>query len=231
MAEDSPVTQRRHQGTSRSYILDRLKREKRTAFIDAIEAGRVTALAVAVELGWVKRPPTVGRYMNRARQRQHQLQAIAGDGLSSSQMQELWLGPGERSLFDSREELEQAWHKHRTEIMRLWGSHGRRPMGWWEFDAGDLKHPGYDRERSTLWRAGVLTADEKAELERGSGVESGIRRGLEEGCPCSPRALSMGRHSGRAGQDVDRGAPPPWENNSADRGGGRARGLRLVGVP
>jgi len=167
MAEDSPVTQRRHQGTSRSYILDRLKREKRTAFIDAIEAGRVTALAVAVELGWVKRPPTVGRYMNRARQRQHQLQAIAGDGLSSSQMQELWLGPGERSLFDSREELEQAWHKHRTEIMRLRGSHGRRPMGWWEFDAGDLKHPGYDRERSTLWRAGVLTADEKAELERG----------------------------------------------------------------
>ena len=50
--------------------------------------------------------------------------------------------------------------------MRLWGSHGRRPMGWWEFEAGDLKHPGYFRERSALWRAGVLSDDEKAFLER-----------------------------------------------------------------
>jgi len=39
-------------------------------------------------------------------------------------------------------------------------------MGWWEFEAGDLKHPGYFRERSALWRAGVLSDDEKAFLER-----------------------------------------------------------------
>src|SRR5262245_40120793 len=81
---------------------------------------------------------------------------------------ELWLGPNPSagSLFNSREELVQAWTEHRDEIMAQWGSHGRRPMAWWEFDAGALKHPGYDRERSTLWRAGHLTADEKAALER-----------------------------------------------------------------
>src|SRR5262249_14579976 len=55
--------------------------------------------------------------------------------------------------------------------MRLWGSHGRRPMAWWEFDAGDLKHPGYDRERSTLWRANVLSEAERTELEAEWAVE------------------------------------------------------------
>jgi hypothetical protein len=39
-------------------------------------------------------------------------------------------------------------------------------MGWWEFEAGDLKHPGYFHERSTLWRAaGVLSEAERAGLE------------------------------------------------------------------
>src|SRR5262249_28644407 len=100
--------------------------------------------------------------------RDFQLRAIADGGSVLSQMQELWLGPNPShgSLFSSREELQAAWEKHRDEVMRLWGSHGRRPMAWWEFDAGDLKHPGYSRERSTLWRAGVLTEAEKAELER-----------------------------------------------------------------
>jgi hypothetical protein len=80
--------------------------------------------------------------------------------------QELWLGAGSNgSLFGSREELVAAWQRGREYIMRLWGSHGRRPMGWWEFEAGDLKHPGYFRERSALWRAGQLTEVERAELE------------------------------------------------------------------
>jgi hypothetical protein len=94
------------------------------------------------------------------------LRAING-GTGLSQLQELWLGPNSShgSLFDSREELQTAWEQNRAEVMRLWGSHGRRPMAWWEFDAGDLKHPGYDLERSTLWRAGLLTEAEKTELE------------------------------------------------------------------
>jgi hypothetical protein len=39
-------------------------------------------------------------------------------------------------------------------------------MAWWEFEAGDLAHPGYFRERSTLWRAGILGPTEKLEVER-----------------------------------------------------------------
>jgi hypothetical protein len=88
-------------------------------------------------------------------------------GLTLSELQELWLGahPTTGSCFSTREELVAAWAAGRAVVMRLWGSHGRRPMAWWEFDAGDLKHPGYDRERSTLWRAGVLSESERTELE------------------------------------------------------------------
>ena len=88
-------------------------------------------------------------------------------GLTFSELQELWLGahPTTGSCFCSREELVAAWAAGRAVVMRLWGSHGRRPMGWWEFEAGDLKYPGYYRECSTLWRAGVLSEAERAELE------------------------------------------------------------------
>jgi hypothetical protein len=170
MAEDSPVPQRRQQGTSRAYILDRLKRENLLHYVDAIERGEISAHAVAVQCGWIQRPPTLGGDTTyQARRRRLRLQAITGEGLDAGRMMELWLGPNPShgSLFSSREELQAAWEQNRVEVMRLWGSHGRRPMAWWEFDAGDLKHPGYDRERSTLWRAGVLTAAERAELELG----------------------------------------------------------------
>lgn len=88
-------------------------------------------------------------------------------GLTFSELQELWLGahPTTGSCFRSREELVAAWAAGRGVVMRLWGSHGRRPMAWWEFEAGNLKHPGYSRERSTLWRAGVLTEAERVEVE------------------------------------------------------------------
>jgi hypothetical protein len=79
---------------------------------------------------------------------------------------ELWLGPNPNSgsVFTSREELNDAWERAREKMMASL-SPGRRAMGWWEFDAEGLKHPGYDLERCILWRAGKLTADEKATLE------------------------------------------------------------------
>src|SRR6516165_1680133 len=52
---------------------------------------------------------------------------------------------------------------------RLLGSEvGRKPdtSSILVASAGDLKHPGYALERSTLWRAGVLAAEERTELER-----------------------------------------------------------------
>jgi len=154
-------------GTSKAYILGRLRREGRTDFVEAIAAGKITALAAACELGWVKRPPTLSVLTNQAKQRQRQFRAIAGDNRLGV-YQELWLGPGHNgSVFGSREELLAAWQEYRAEVMRLWGSHGRRPMGWWQLDpeAEKLEYPGYNHERSYLYEAGVLSEEERSELE------------------------------------------------------------------
>src|SRR5262249_46849661 len=90
----------------------------------------------------------------------------ATGSLSPAAAMELWLGPNPAvgSYFDSREALEQAWKTHRNEIMAQWGSHGRRPAAYYEFE-WDGDRPSYDRERSVLWRAGVLSAMERIELE------------------------------------------------------------------
>ena len=88
--------------------------------------------------------------------------------ISLGEAQELWLGPGPRgSLFDSREALVSAWQRARGYVMRLWGRGGKRPMAWWQFEAPDLglKWPGYDRQQSYLFAAGVLEEKERAELE------------------------------------------------------------------
>jgi len=86
-------------------------------------------------------------------------------GLTLSELQELWLGACNSSVFNSPEELRDAWARGRDVAMRLWARDGRRPQGWWAFEAGDLRYPGYNRERSTLWRAGKLSPGEKEGLE------------------------------------------------------------------
>src|SRR5262245_26007122 len=167
MAEDTPATPRRQQGTSRDYLIDRLRRAGRTDFLDAIERGEISAHTAAIEMGWIKRASTVVTITPQARRRRLRLEAIADGGLSPSQAQELWLGPNptQGSLFSSREELVQAWTEHRDVLMARWGSHGRRPMIWWELDAGDLEHPGYFCERSYLYEHNVLSESERAEVE------------------------------------------------------------------
>jgi hypothetical protein len=156
-------------GGRRDYILARLERDGRHDLAEAIREGRVSALTVAVELGWTKRPETLGLGSgNAAKRRQHQLRALTDDALSPSQAMELWLGPGHAgSLFNSREELEAAWTANRDELMARWGSHGRRPAAFYEFE-WDGPRPAYAVERSVLWRAaGVLSEAERTELESG----------------------------------------------------------------
>ena len=114
-----------------------------------------------------------------------------------------------------------------------WKAVGLGEMGWWEFEAGDLRYPGYDLERSTLWRAGLLSVDEKAALEvewkadfetaqapdftlhDGNGILAGDRaRG---------RLLSPPRHSGQVGQAVGKSrasAPCAAAGGSIGGGGG-----------
>jgi len=169
MAEDPPATQRRQQGNSRAYLIGRLKRSNQADLAAAVEAGTVSAFAAAVQCGLAKRPPSKAAVTHQARKRKIRLQAIAGGGLSNGEMMELWLGPSlNGSLFNSRQELEQAWKQHRDEIMARWGRQGRRPQIWWELEAPalGLKWPGYFNEQSYLYDAGALAAEEKAELER-----------------------------------------------------------------
>jgi hypothetical protein len=49
-------------------------------------------------------------------------------------------------------------------LMPMLAVDGRRPWGWWAVEAGDLRYPGRDLERSTLFDAGLLDAEEEAEL-------------------------------------------------------------------
>ena len=165
MAEDIPVTQRRQHGHSRAYILDRLRRENRTDLANAVERREVSAFSAAVSLGWTKRPPTLATVTHQARKRRHRFQAIDGD-LSAGQKMELIYGPSpsQGSLFNSREELVQAWAACRDELLER-ANAGRRPAGFFEFE-WDGPRPAYDVERSTLWRANQLGEEEKAALER-----------------------------------------------------------------
>jgi|SRR5262249_55374294 len=154
-------------GNSRDYILRRLEAAGRHDLAAAVRAGRVSAFSVACQMGWSERPQNLGNgSRNQARRRRHQFAALADDAQKGSRLMELWLGPNPTgSLFNSREELEAAWHEHRDELMARHGSHGRRPMGWWEFAAEGLEYPGYSCERSYLYEAGVLSAAERDELE------------------------------------------------------------------
>jgi hypothetical protein len=81
---------------------------------------------------------------------------------------DLWLGPSPylAPAFDSDEQRRAVWFRHRARLMENHGSRGRRPAAWWRYEAGDLRYPGYDLERSTLYEANVLAEAERAELLR-----------------------------------------------------------------
>jgi hypothetical protein len=154
----------RQHGHSRAYILDRLRRENQTDLAAAVERGEVSAFSVAVSLGWTKRPPTLAAVTHQARKRRHRFQAIDGD-LSAGQKMELIYGPNpaQGSLFNSREELVQAWAACRDELLER-ANAGRKPAGYYEFE-WEGPRPPYATERSILWRANKLSAEERTELE------------------------------------------------------------------
>ena len=67
-------------GTSRAYLIDRLRREGHDDLVEAIEAGVVSAFAVAVELGWMRRPNLTGTgSTNQAKRRNFQLGRLMGE--------------------------------------------------------------------------------------------------------------------------------------------------------
>ena len=152
-------------GVRRDYILRRLERDGRHDLAEAIREGRVSAYTIACELGWTRRAEPISGRTNAAKRRQHQLRAIAGE-LGPGQKMELIYGPSPTmgSYFDSREALQAAWMAVRDELLGR-ANPGRRPQAFYEFE-WDGPRPAYAVERSTLWRAGVLTEAERVELER-----------------------------------------------------------------
>src|SRR6516162_1768138 len=148
-------------GTSKAYIVQRLRDQGETALLAAVESGKITALTAAVELGWVLRPPKRGGNIQRTKRIAHQVRAVTGEGLSPAQAMELIYGPSPAtgSYFGSREELVDAWQQARERLLEQ-SNPGRRPAAFYEFE-WDGSRPAYTVERSVLWRAGQLTEAER----------------------------------------------------------------------
>ena len=157
-----------HRGNSKAYLLNKLRLAGEHASVAAIESGRMSTYSVATELGWRKRPETSGtsRRSNASKRRDVQARMLRAEPHPAAEQQELWLGVGDQpSVFASDDECRTAWIKHRALLMEWYGSHGRRPLSWWRYDSGDLRWPGYNRERSALYNANKLAPVERSEVE------------------------------------------------------------------
>lgn len=70
----APPPKPRQRGNSREYIIDRLRREGLDDWAAAVETGEISAFALACELGWTRRPPTLlGEDTNQAKRRRYVL--------------------------------------------------------------------------------------------------------------------------------------------------------------
>jgi hypothetical protein len=84
--------------------------------------------------------------------------------LNHAQQMTLQYGPDPRwDAFRSEDEHRDAWLRNREHMLATY-RHGRRPMAFWRFEAGDLRYPGHETERSTLYQAGLLGEEERREL-------------------------------------------------------------------
>ncbi len=64
--------------------------------------------------------------------------------------------------WEPRPVSQERWERHREQILAQTRA-GRRPEEWWEYEA-PFDYPGYDDETVALYRAGLLTEEELAEL-------------------------------------------------------------------
>jgi hypothetical protein len=150
-------------GNSKRHLLRKLKGAGRDDLVAAVQRGEVTAYQAAVEAGIRKRarPLEVDTSAARRREFRRHPDRVRCDA-------EMWYGPdpdpGHASAFETVERARRYWADNRARLMPILAVDGRRPWGWWAFEADAPRHPGYDRERSTLYEAGLLGAEEAAEL-------------------------------------------------------------------
>jgi hypothetical protein len=98
--------------------------------------------------------------------------------LSSDGELRLWLGEtaNREPAFETSEQRREQWFANRDWLMQRYGRGGRRPAGWWEFEAAELglRYPGPDAERSYLYghsqfseaEAAAVIADWRKTFER-----------------------------------------------------------------
>jgi hypothetical protein len=149
-------------GNARPHLARRLKHVRREDLLEAIDRGEVTTFAAAVEAGirTRKRPLEVDTAAAKRRAFRRHPDRVRKDA-------EMWYGAADNaSAFATVEEAKQYWIENRARLMPILARDGRRPWGWWCYDdeATDLRYPGRDLERSTLYAAGLLDAEEEAEL-------------------------------------------------------------------
>jgi hypothetical protein len=79
MSDDQSPLKPRLRGTSRTYLLDRLRRGGHHDWLAAIATGKVSVYSAGVELGWIRRPPRVmGERSNQSRRRRFNIGRLIG---------------------------------------------------------------------------------------------------------------------------------------------------------
>ena len=84
--------------------------------------------------------------------------------LSHEQEMVLQYGAKERwaEAFATEEEYRDAWIRNRDRLLAGYRN-GRRPAAWWTLES-PIPFPGYERQQSVLYEAGLLTEPERAAL-------------------------------------------------------------------
>jgi hypothetical protein len=67
--------------------------------------------------------------------------------------------------FPSKAARREAWMRHRAYLLRRC-RHGWRPAAWWDFEAPFKRPRDHEYEKAVLWEAGLLSDEERAELEQ-----------------------------------------------------------------
>ena len=172
----------RQNGTSRAYLIERLRREGHADLLAAIDSRELSAYAAAVSLGWTTRHPTNGRgSTNQARRREHALNnvtrepsaATPPDRLNHEQDMSLTYGdlPG-REAFAATRRAARPGFVIATSLLRYCVA-GQRPQAWWDYES-PIPYPGRDYAGAALFEAGLLS-------ERSSPPDGQMARGVRKG--------------------------------------------------
>jgi hypothetical protein len=137
-------------------------RKRRPDLHKRVMAGELTVCAAAIAAGFRKgshrqsKPVIVSQI------------PMGGDianAITPLQEMALWLGLPDKGgpVFSDDNERRRLWVAHRDRLMRLFGQDGSRPMAFWQYDS-PVPFPGLDRQRSTLYEHGLLSAAERRTL-------------------------------------------------------------------